>query len=169
MIDFSRERYEARRGFLAVTATLEQEYTGTIHSHCICMWCPACEFFIECESDDKCGECGAICEYKDYGCEGSCYDYAKEDFERFFDEWATFNGADYYAIYGSNMGWMHKAGHTGRLDDFAGVLDSLMLDADFTLYWKLSADKKTLSITRGSHDEYGAYFEVRPWVEGDDE
>ena len=154
-----------------MTMIEEKEYVkGEIHSSCICMWCPTCEFVTEPNEGDKCGDCGGDLRYSDTGCDGyNCYAYAKEDFENFFNEWAKENNADYYAIYGSNMGWMHKAGHTGRLSDFEGVFNQLTLDADFTLYWKLSEDKKTLSVTRSSHDEYGAYFEVRPWNEGDDE
>jgi hypothetical protein len=154
-----------------MTKTEEKVHAkGEIHSSCVCMWCPKCEMTTEPDEGYKCPECGDEMEYSEGGCwDGFCYEYAKEDFENFFNEWAKENNADYYAIYGSNMGWLHKSGHTGRLSDFDEVYEMLTIDSDFTLYWKLSEDKKTLSVSRSSHDEYGAYFEVRPWNEGDDE
>ena len=153
----------------ATTTPRDYYIKGEVPSSCICMWCPSCEVIAEPDEGEKCSSCKTAMEYSPSGCDGFCWEYAREDFTTCFNEWAEFNSLDDFAIYGSNMGWMHTSQHTGRLRDAEQVLDALTFDGDFTLYWKISEDKKTFSVTRHSHDEYGAYFEVREWKEGDDE
>jgi hypothetical protein len=60
-------------------------------------------------------------------------------------------------ILGSGMTWRGLSGY--KITTPKNLVNDLMLDADFTLYFYANADYTTLKVVRSSHDELGAGFE----------
>jgi len=152
-----------------MTTTETRTIKGTIQSHCICMNCPTCEFTIEPDENQKCGECGGDLEYSETGCDGACWEYAYEDLDHFLCEWMEANETEAFAIYGWGMGWRRVSGHTGRLENVRDLVDNMTFNGDWTIEWEFNPDTHEFTMVRRSHDEMGSMFELRVWNEGDDE
>ena len=94
-------------------------------------------------------------------CEGTCYEWQKEDVFHLLDEWYTLNEIDeddVILIKGRRMTWQNLEG-SAKTDTLN--LDSVLsINGDFRIEWKLDVPTKTLTATRWSHDEpMGAYFD----------
>ena len=140
---------------------------GELVNYCRCSFCPVCDVLTMTDGDEECPECGTNVEYAQDGCGGDCWDYMVDDITWQLDEWMTGNDIDAFAIYGSGMGWTRSSGHTGRLTAAEELIEAMSIDTMWNIQWEVDGPKFTM--VRKSHDEYGAYFELRPWNEGDDE
>jgi hypothetical protein len=94
-------------------------------------------------------------------CEGTCYEFQKEDVFHLLGEWYALNEIeedDVILIKGRRMTWQNLEGSakTNTLE-----LDGILaINGDFRIEWKLDVPTKTLTATRWSHDEpMGAYFD----------
>ena len=141
-------------------------------NRCVEAWCPSCEFITWEGDDNRCDECDTELEPVSY-CMGDCWETMKEDVDYIFCAWMDAVGAgewDGIAIYGGGMGWERRASHTGRLEVMSSeVIEALTGNYDLIIEFTFDEDAKTFTAVRRSHDEMGAYFEVRRWEEGDDE
>ena len=94
-------------------------------------------------------------------CEGTCYEWQKEDVFHLLGEWYALNEIDeddVILVKGRRMTWQNLEG-SAKTDTLN--LDSVLsINGDFRIEWKLDIPTKTLTATRWSHDEpMGAYFD----------
>jgi hypothetical protein len=135
---------------------------GELTTNCICHYCEVCEvgFTAPC-GDNECGYCGTEADWDYNACTGTCGDDQKEDFFYVFGEWSKATDSQWWYVGGRNIGWLHQAGHTDATSDPEKVLEYLGLErADFTLHYEFDEAAKTFTVSRFSHDEYGASLEV---------
>jgi hypothetical protein len=95
-------------------------------------------------------------------CEGSCYEWQKEDVINLIGEWQTLNEIDeddLIRISGTGIGWQSRSGYKDT--DILELHGALSFDGDFRITWKLDVVEKKLTARRSSHDEpMGANFEI---------
>ena len=92
-----------------------------------------------------------------YGCWDDLMEMYGWDIYQPWIEANCMNEATVVVMRYANLDWDRKAGAVAfqvkELEEF----EPLKINGDFTLRWKL--DGKKLTVTRSSHDEYGASFE----------
>jgi hypothetical protein len=95
-------------------------------------------------------------------CEGSCYEWQKEDVINLIGEWQTLNEIeedDLIRINGTGIGWQSRSGYKDT--DILELHGALSFDGDFRITWTLDIPNKKLTARRSSHDEpTGANFEI---------
>ena len=137
------------------------EMTSEITNSCQCTHCKACELaFTDTDPYEPCPECKGDLEYAGE-CLG-CWEGMHDDLDYLLKEWKERNGnVEYTAVYGTNMGWLHQAGHTEGFEATAKeVLEHMSIDTEWELLVTLKG--KEMTMTRYSHDEYGAHFTLKP-------
>lgn len=141
--------------------------TSEITNSCQCTYCKTCHMCFTGAPYDPCPECTGDLEYAGE-CLG-CWDDMHTDLDYLLDEWKERNGnVAYTAIYGTNMGWLHQAGHTEPFEATAKeVLEHMSINTE----WKLNVTLKgkEMTMTRYSHDEYGAHFTLQPLTDLEEE
>ena len=87
-----------------------------------------------------------------------CYEDDKSNVEYLLRDWATANNFDgdnqLVRIEGRGMTWQNRDGST--VIEFESIIDTLQINGDYRLTFTL--DGENLTVSRGSHDEYGAFF-----------
>jgi hypothetical protein len=95
-------------------------------------------------------------------CEGTCYEWQKEDVMNLIGEWQVLNEIDeddIILITGTGIGWQSRSG--SKETDILELHGALALNGDFRITWKLDVVEKKLTARRASHDEpMGANFEI---------
>ncbi len=95
-------------------------------------------------------------------CEGTCYEWQKEDVFHLLGEWQLLNEIDEddkIIISGTGIGWQSRSGY--KETDILELHGALSLNGDFRITWTLDIPNKKLTARRSSHDEpMGANFEI---------
>jgi hypothetical protein len=95
-------------------------------------------------------------------CEGTCYEWQKEDVFYVIGEWQMLNEIDeddIILITGTGIGWQSRSGY--KETDILELHGALSIDGEFTISWTLDIPSKKLRARRASHDEpMGANFEI---------
>jgi hypothetical protein len=95
-----------------------------------------------------------VCDEGDYEgyCEGTCYEWQKEDVFALLGEWQLLNNVDEddtIRINASSVGWQGRSGYKDT--DILELHGALALNGDFRIEWYLEGND--LTARRWSHDE----------------
>jgi hypothetical protein len=95
-----------------------------------------------------------VCDEGDYEgyCEGTCYEWQKEDVFALLGEWQLLNNVDEddtIRINASSVGWQGRSGYKDT--DILELHGALALNGDFKIEWYLEGND--LTARRWSHDE----------------
>lgn len=128
-------------------------------SNCTCWYCPKCES--NNVGEETCEECAGVT-VPSVSCDGDCWTWAYEDWkDSTYPLWAESVGSpQYLKIVGAGMGWRKLSGAMYLSASWKSVWDSLTLNGDWTLEFRVAGKKFTAQ--RWSHDEPmgEAHFEI---------
>jgi hypothetical protein len=91
-----------------------------------------------------------------------CFDESIDDLHcNLLPDWLSAYQAttdDYVLIGGSGMGWLRQSGKIIAKATGKDIVRALSINGDFTLDFRIK--DKSLTATRSSHDELGAFFQI---------
>lgn len=121
--------------------------SGTITTHCACVDENGVEF------------------YNEY-CDGTCYDYALEDFAQVVEP--LLQSTNYFKIGGIQL-WDNTVGGIAKCDNAQDLIRAMSVNGEFILRWEFDDSTNSLGATLSHHDcPMGCYVKVEPVDEPDD-